>query len=474
MPTMDRLRTLRRETALSVVILLGAVLSLGALVFGPRPGMLVEDEEEYLNGAVHLVRSGVHSRAPIEVVDPPPDAYREPGVAATIALAWRLGGVELPSSEPELLAAAGNPVRTVHVLVIAITAAAAGLAARTLGARPAIAAAVVLFVVSSPALRHWAVLAMAEPMTAMLLTIGALASLRAFTSGGGWTWMWAAALAFGTAPLWRAATIVVLPLVALLPAARRELSLRRRVAAAMLLLIVAILPASAWSLRNAVALGHFQMSDRNGMVMLARAELDSQIGQEGLAPALLEFAPLHALRQLRTSRYPTSRLAHFSWTGDGNYWTRAGRQWFDAIEVTGDPLAANARMARVAVRRFLEAPADHLVATVATTWRGAFAERAPPWVFPLDDVAIVVVAAFLSLANGALLWRSARSRDLRPWLLMAPSIVFFAFHALATEGLPRFAAPLLPVAWTGALCALDPRCGRRSAPASRGHEILPP
>ncbi|HSM13219.1 MAG TPA: hypothetical protein VLA66_04060, partial [Thermoanaerobaculia bacterium] len=149
-----------------------------------------------------------------------------------------------------------------------------------------------------------------------------------------------------------------------------------------------------------------------------------------------------------------SRLSRFRWRveGERNYFTEALDRWHAEREASGDPLGADRRLAGEAVRGFLAAPGDHLRATLAVAWRGLFAERSPAVAGVLD----LRLPLGLGLLAGSviLLVRGARRRDPRPLALLALPLALFLFHAGATEFLPRFGVPSLPLVWAAGVAAV--------------------
>ncbi|MDI9630529.1 MAG: hypothetical protein QM311_03595, partial [Acidobacteriota bacterium] len=101
-------------------------------------GTLTDDERDYAQAAIHLLRDGVFSHAPPgESVTP--DAYREPGYALFVAGVWRLCGADAPATPAALEENGAAALRAVRCLrraqrlALLIAAWGAALAARRLG-----------------------------------------------------------------------------------------------------------------------------------------------------------------------------------------------------------------------------------------------------------------------------------------------------------------------------------------------------
>ncbi|MEO8197147.1 MAG: hypothetical protein ABI689_10530 [Thermoanaerobaculia bacterium] len=443
-----------------------ALVGLGAaltLFLAPPAIVRTGDEVDYLRAASHLARHGVFSSAPLSAAAPSRDAYREPGYPAVLAVAWRLGGVAPPRAEAELRDYRFEPpariARLLGGLVLALTAAAAAAAVHAAGGGPAASVATAALVLASPALRQAALSPGSEGLAAALVALFAFAWIRAVTRASAVLVVIAAVVA-GLAPLVRGATLVLIPIgFGLLLLAPRELLIGRRLWRAAGFALLAAAPSVVWMTRNLEATGSFVLADRGGVVLDARAELDRQIAHEGLLPAVAAWTPIEAVRRAGERRWPGATYLRYEWQGGGNFFTRALRRWQAERRPPADPIAADRRLGREAMREFVSAPGRHLVATVAVAWRGLFAERSPEALLPLDLTFVLAL-----LLAGAILrvgWLALRGRD---WALAAFFIgpaALFLFHALFTEFLPRFLVPALPLAW-GAVCMA--LCGAHLGP----------
>lgn len=415
-----------------------------------------EDERDYLAAAANLARHGVLSSAPPGSAAPIPDAYREPGYPALLALTWRLAGVSPPVSASEIEGAwrrrdLAQSVWALHRLLWAATAATTGLAVARLGGGTAGALAFAL-VASSPALGASAALVAAENLAAPLWV--AASGALAIASRRGTRAVLLAAALVGIVPLVRASGWIALPAGALLFAMSGRLPPGERARRALLFLAVGVLPTLVWSVRNARQTGYLILTDRGGQVLATRAELDAQVVREGLLPALVAWTPSYAVREWAGARLPTASFDRYAWSGEGNFFTRNLRAWRAARAGSGDPLGVDRQFGRAALKSFVARPGAHLEATVAVAWRGLFAERSPAWTKPLDGELAFVVGLLLAAATIGILGSALARRDAEWTAFLLPSCALFALHALATEFLPRFALPALPIAWAAFAVAL--------------------
>jgi len=438
--------------AVSALLAIAIAAALGSLAFAPPSVEPTGDERDYLRQAHHLTTSGVVSSAPIDA-PASPDAYREPGYAALLALVWSADGGS-PLLPGDLSRATGlDAVRGVHALGVAllvVAAVGAAGATRAAGAGASGALAAASAVCLSPALRQAALTPGSEGVTAALLALAGWALVSSMGEGSGRATAAAAGLAAGLAVLGRGAAIAVPPLAALLligaPATRPR---RERRIRALLFLAVAVAPPLLWSARNAAALGHFELGDRGGQVLWTRAELDRQIAREGWLPAALTWTPWLAAQDLARERWPEATFGRYEWTGEGNFFTRSLRATRAAGRESGDTLASDRGFGRRALAEFATRPGTHLVTSFVVGWRGLFAERSPAFLRPIDlRLPLGLVLAGVVVATIAL---GVRRRHPERLALATIPVALFLLHAGATEYLPRFSVPALPLVWAAAV-----------------------
>jgi len=434
-------------------------------VLSPRPvgPGLTEDEHEYLRAAAHLARSGRLSFAPLDRVAEP-GAYREPGYPALLAFAWRIADAPVPATPAALGDLARTPrlasaTRGVNALLFALAIAAAGSAGTLLagGRAGALAAALVA---ASPALHERVTMVMSETLAAALLMLvaGALvARWRGYRYAGVVSLVLVALL-----PLARSECILLVPVGAAVVAATARGNRRRRRLVGLAFGVVALLPSFAWAMRNERELGHFVLADRSGLALAMRAALDADIARAGFWQPVLAWTPVDAAQRRSRAMATGVDFLDYRWVGRGNYLTRTIRAWTAARQRPGaDPLAVDRTMRRASLEAFAEQPLAHLEAVPAVAWRGLFAERSPEWAWPFD----LRLGIGLLLALSVILATRAGRHERALLVLLAPAWVLFAFHAAATEFLPRYSAPLLPLVWTAvAVLVAGPRQWERRSP----------
>lgn len=420
--------------------------------------MLTDDERDYAQAAIHLARHGVFSHA-TGLDRPAPDAFREPGYSAFMATVWTLARAEAPLHPEELTTgdararAAIRPVLGAQrlLLVLAALGAAAGVL-RLAGRRPSAFAAFAL-VVASPCLSRSADLFASEALAAPLLVGLSLAlvalverpsTARALAAG-----LVAAALALVKAmflPLGGAIALALLPLLA----SGRACS-RLRIAGCFAAAALA-LPAF-WIGRNVILFGHATLADRGGVVLLTRAELGADLEREGLGAAFTAWTPW----PLGSSPGAEgSRLERWRWRGpddEASPFVRAMARRAALIRQTGDPLAVDRQLRQEAFGAMTERPGRYLVATLPVAWRSLFVERSPEWLHPFDIA--LPLGLVLALGATATLVRAVRAGDRLVLAFVLPALAAFSLAVLATEGLPRFQQPSLPILWTCTVLTVD-------------------
>lgn len=441
-----------------------AVLSLG---LAPPRVVPTGDEADYFREAIHLARAGVFSSAPVEQLTPTPDAYREPGYSFLLACTWKLVGIAPPTQVPSVtadhLAAAVGAVRALGGFLLLVTAAAVAAAVGAAGGGRAAVVTAAAFVLASPALRQAALTAGSEGLAAVLVALSA-AALAGHLAHPSRAQLLLAGLFVGLAPLARGALVVLIPLGLVLAWRAKSddrRSARRRHLA--LFAFLALAPSGLWMLRNAVALGHPVLADRGGLILSIRAELDRQLGHEGLASALAAWTPSEAVRRWGERRWPEATWRRYAWQREGNFFTRAINRWHAERRAPADSLDVDRRLGREALGEFARHPLRHLVATIAVGWRGLFAEGSPAALVPLDLT--LASGLFLALTLGSAWRRAQRERNAALLAVVAWPTALMLFHALATEFLPRFHVPSLPLLWGLAALLLLDRGGSRQSEA---------
>jgi len=428
-------------------------------------GTLTDDERDYAQAAIHLLRDGVFSHAPPgESVTP--DAYREPGYALFVAGVWRLCGADAPATPAALEENGAAALRAVRCLrraqrlALLIAAWGAALAARRLGGGRGATVAAALLVCASPALRHLSGQLASEALAAPLLTLAAVA-LAALAERPAAGRALGAGLLLGALAVTRAAFAYLLPFAALVPLLRPRPPQREpwrcRFLLAACLLAVSLLPPALWMARNVRQFDRWTLAESR-VVPLARAELSLDLAREGRWGAALAWTPGGLARDLHRRWFPASRLDRWEWSGppaQANYFVRAIHRRAALLASLGDRLAADAALRREAVEIVRKDPGTYLLSLPPLLWRGLFAERSPAWALPFDlalPLGLLLAIGFVTVLGRAVAQRSGPQLA----LLLLPTLSFL-LHALVTEQLPRFHQPALPLAWAAVAALLFPR-----------------
>lgn len=453
-----------------MLALAGGAALVWALVAPGEKTVLTDDERDYAQAAIHLARHGVFSHS-AAIGASAPDALREPGYSAFLAAVWTIAGSEVPLRPEELTAGiarargAVRPVQRSQRLLLVLAALGAAAATVRLGGRAGAAVAAFVLVVGSPALARNTDLFASEALAAPLLIAVCLSLACAVARpavgavlGGG--------LLLGLLTLVRAGFAAVAPLLALglllLPAGGGGRPRVPRFGLATLYLLAALLPLGLWMARNRATLGAFAMDDR--VVLAARVELGADIESEGPSAAVRAWTPWPLPGDEVGT--PPNRFERWSWrpgSAESGFFARAMHRRQELLTRLGDPLAASRVQRREAQAAIVARPARYLRATLPVAWRSLFAERSPRLFHPFDlalPINLALAVAFLmALAH------AATGNDRASLALLLPVIAIYIFSCLATEGLPRFQQPSLPILWAAAATTVDrlvARSGRRT------------
>ena len=233
--------------------------------------------------------------------------------------------------------------------------------------------------------------------------------------------------------------------------------------ACVALVLAALAVTTPWMARNAVEVGHFGISGRDGEVLAIRAEYGRMNWSEvpgAFAYWLREFPgiPAHtrALNSVRRWLEPETGYTNFDRDNPDGYYRRAklmagavaaradqidSEWWSSQVKCDSVLRQASVELMRVDWRK-------HVALTPAFAVRGAGAMGA-------GVLGLLVVPAFITVLLVA--WKR---RDMALALVMLPALYGFGIHAMATHFIPRYAYPLVPVALI--VCALAADTAARS------------
>jgi len=449
------------------------------------------DDLQTLTMAVNLRYQGVASldtQAPYE-----PSMYREPVPVVTTALAIGIADAVLGTAGPEAYLA-GERARVLKlqsIVWLALLCAAAFWATYLLTSSRALGALAVLLMnvdvipLVEVGLRPMLVdTIMSEVAAAALMLTAGACLVAAMRSGRTAHFAWAG-LSFGLLALTKASFLYVfIGLAALLLAIAligpRKLELTRRLAPIAALAAAFAAVVVPWMARNYVQLDKFQLAERGGVVLYLRALKNGMTADEYKgalyfwAPKplqsaignMLGFSSADLQRGGRLQRLNRGPEADF-YRDDIAAWRSARPE--EAVTFIRKALAEQLRLERLAATGELAQPADaelqqraigmitadpvrHLATTPLFLWRGAF--------FPLP----VLLAALIYA-----MWR----RDYALGIFVLPGLGTVMFFGLLTHFLPRYSAPILPMAVVTtvvlaahAIAALWTSYGQRVTPKS--------
>lgn len=421
----------RPRAAEFLLVCLAAAVLLGLAQWqGPSPPPVRADAARYLDYAVNLRASGVFGLS-VDAVHGvvPPGRANTPLYPALVALVFTLAGTPAEALRCHLAPAApGAPCVSLDPLVATqLGIAALGLGAlwlaawRVLGTRRgAWLAALVALASGQPSSLARQVLT--ENLSLPLCAFLVLALLAAWQGGARAHGL--LGLVLGLLALTRPEYLYLAPAVALAmgvrAAWRHQAGAGRALAALLLGFTVVVAP---WLARNQHHFGDAALTTTYGGRTLAqRVQYNRMTGAEfacAFVYWLPDFGDSLARRLLPPSCY--RRLAF----GPGSYY-RDGRAHYLALRARHGEAGVTAALVRQVIE---DEAAAHARATVALAWRAVF-----------------VAKLWGALGLAALLVLLARSRELRPALLLAaaPGAFMLVFYAGVSVAIPRYALCLLP------------------------------
>ena len=456
------------RAALSLSLKIAAALAVLILAFSWSRMITNEridgDDLQTLTMAVNMRYQGVASldtQAPYT-----PSMYREPLPVVTTALAIGIADAILGRAGPEAYLA-GERARLLKLqslFWLAVLCAAAFWATYLLTSSRALGAVAVLLMnvdvipLAEVGLRPMLVdTLMSEVAAAALMLTSGACLVAAMRTRRAAYFAWAGA-SFGLLALTKASFLyvfigfaVVVIAIALIFARKVELTRRLVPIGALAAAFAAVVV--PWMARNYVQLGEFQLAERGGVVLYLRALKNGMTADEykgaiyfwapePLQPAIANIFGITSADLQRGG--PLQRLnrgpeADF-YSDDIAAWRNARPE--EAITFIRIALAEQLRLERLAATGQLAQPADaelqqravgiiaadpmrHLATTPLFLWRGAF--------FPLP----VLLAALLYAV-----WR----REYALGAFVLPGLGTVMFFGLLTHFLPRYSAPVLPMA----------------------------
>ena len=267
------------------------------------------------------------------------------------------------------------------------------------------------------------------------------------------------ALTKGVFQYWLVGIAVVLFAGLWLEADRRRTLLPGCVA----LVLAALTVTTPWMARNAVEVGHFGLSGRDGEILAIRAEYGHMNWSEvrGAFGYWLRDSPdipghARALNSVRRWLEPETGYTNFARDNPDGYYRRAklmtgavaaranqidSEWWSSQVQCDSVLRQASVELMRADWRK-------HVALTPAFAVRGTGAMGA-------GMLGLLVVPAFIAVLLVA--WKR---RDMALALVMLPALYGFGIHAIATHFIPRYAYPLVPVAFI--VCALAADTAARS------------
>lgn len=275
---------------------------------------------------------------------------------------------------------------------------------------------------------------------------------------------------FGALALTKAATLyvalVAIPMAALMLALFRLAAPERALALGAAMLLALAVTIAPWMLRNYHHFDDFAIAQRGGAVLLTRA-MKNQMTADEFRGAFYVYAPaeikrIPAFRSYLHGEEAADRYARLFRNRPGDIEAiEAGdvdaatsffcksRAWCIKLGEGGelDGRDVDRRAQKIALGMIKAEPAKHLLTTIPFAWRQIWSFGNTNPLQPGGGSAFAVAANLISFAVFLALPLIALTRRRADWLAFSLfGFGLFWFHALLTHAIPRYSAPLIPLA----------------------------
>lgn len=455
---------------MAIVIAAIALVPVARVGWNNPPAELGSDAVQYFRMTRNLLRHGVFTRAPEQRGNFAPQAYREPAFPVFLAAALlpHRALVNLPDSalvapvdgDDDVVVPISPEGQRVMLLLhrwrlvlLPIMVLLTGLLARALGAGIAASLVAMLAIGLSETVRVQGEILYSENLSMPLLIGVALCFRRSLA--GSTRWLVATGGTTAALVLTKAAYFYLIPCLAavwIVAALHRRMPTGRIVVASSLLIGSTFAGLAPWLMRNWVHFGRVFIAERGGLLLTYRAEYNDMNLVE-YASAFLYLIPAPAAHSLLARLVPQHKYARLDRENPHGFYQTARDLRTQEIFRRGAPAADRYMMAE-AWRRIWQRPVRHLAATLPLGWGGMFVEQG---IWRLHDRTVPNIPLLLNpLLFLALAWLGGRAIAAREWGVIAvltPFVWSLAFHSLATNNIPRFNEPLLPILWSSAAFA---------------------
>ena len=319
------------------------------------------------------------------------------------------------------------------------------------------------------------VLMFRRPSWQMAIVLGVLLGMLSLTKGAVWY-----------------VSLVAIPLMVLLLVWFKVRTWRVAVTMGALCMLTLSMVVMPWMFRNHHHFGEFAISERAGLVLLTRAFKDQMTANE-FHGAFYVYAPLSfkqssVFRELfglnevgRNVGVEFARL-YRSRPGDNEAAERgdleAATSYFHKAIAYQNRLKlagvedVDREVKSEAMRLIVADPISHLKLTITFAWRGIWSFGHPDPIQPSSGsglASILNFGAFLSLLLLPVLAFVAKRQDWLAFSLLGGGL--FWFYALLTHFIPRYSAPMIPLAVIAMIVLLVSLWGRQAPKLN--HELLP-
>jgi hypothetical protein len=202
-----------------------------------------------------------------------------------------------------------------------------------------------------------------------------------------------------------------------------------------------------WVVRNKIQLNSFKVTDRGGIVLYARSEID-RLSWSEYGASFLRWTPNKYINTKMIANIFGKKPYKPGGVLEGlDSWKKPGRKLRQELaskysDMSNAKSLADGELSSLAVKRISHTPIRHLAWTLPIIWKGSFVERGV-----LGDIEIYnIIASIIYIFSMLYLFiTSIKKKIFAISLFLLPSIFIFLFQSFFTHNIPRYNIALIPV-----------------------------
>ncbi len=429
-----------------------------AQVFDGRPLQKGNDASYHIRTGYNLINHWTYSCRSSD--RPEPDAYREPTMAAYIAMLITASST-LGSVDVETTLAGGDALeilRYAQLLILILTAFGAMYFVFLITKNFFCSYVALLLTGFSYSLFFSAWSINTEHMAA-LFVIATSISLYEIVRGGGKKCFAFLGVSLALLVLTKAVFmyLIVFVLIFLVVLGLAGKFVKKELVTGLVILLAAYFAfVGSWMVRNYIHFGKFYITGRAGVILSIRAEYNMMNTKEYFG-SFLFWTPDNYVRKKLIPRFfgekalhPGGALARLSEVNPRGYYKLGRAVRSNVAKSYGAPLetaAVDTEVRNAAKEKILSHPFRHIVTTIPCAWRGLFVEDRYSLSVPFSMVLASSVGINLAYF-GSLFFLAGLGVKRRKWDLFAstfPALYLYGITSFCTLSVPRYNQPLIPV-----------------------------